>query len=108
MLGGSAKPPADLVIRVLGCSWGWWDGSAGPTRSRAGSTVMAGFGPRVMPCPAEARAAALEILYRRVPSALRDRLIADVLDEARRGELDLSGLWVARERSGRICGALLT
>jgi len=47
-------------------------------------------------------------LYRRVPAALRDRLIAEVLDEAERGEIDLSGLWVARERTGRITGALLT
>ena len=69
---------------------------------------MAGFGPRVMQCPEPARGAALEVLYRRVPSGLRDRLIADVLDEARRGEIDLSGLWVARDRAGRILGALLT
>jgi ribosomal protein S18 acetylase RimI-like enzyme len=69
---------------------------------------MVVFGPRVIPCPVEARGAALEVLYRRVPPALRDRLIADVLDEAGRGELDLSGLWVARDRAGRIKGALLT
>jgi mycothiol synthase len=31
-----------------------------------------------------------------------------VLGEARRGEIDLSGLWVTRERTGRITGALLT
>jgi ribosomal protein S18 acetylase RimI-like enzyme len=73
-----------------------------------GPTVMAGCGPRVMPCPVEARGAALEVLYRRVPAVLRDRLIADVLDEARRGEVDLSGLWVARDRAGRITAALLT
>jgi ribosomal protein S18 acetylase RimI-like enzyme len=35
-------------------------------------------------------------------------LIVDVLGEAERGEIDLSGLWIARERSGRIAGALLT
>ena len=69
---------------------------------------MAGFGPRVIPCPPEAQGAALEVLYRRVPLALRDRLIVEVLDEAQRGEIDLSGLWVARERMGRITGALLT
>ncbi len=69
---------------------------------------MAGFGPQIMPCPPEARAAALEVLYRRVPEALRYRLIVEVLDEAARGEIDLSGLWVARERAGRIVGALLT
>jgi ribosomal protein S18 acetylase RimI-like enzyme len=69
---------------------------------------MAGFGPQVVPCPQEARGAALEVLYRRVPAALRDRLIVEVLAEARRGEIDLSGLWVVRERAGRISGALLT
>ncbi|MGP0062037.1 MAG: GNAT family N-acetyltransferase [Isosphaeraceae bacterium] len=69
---------------------------------------MASFVPRVMPCPVEAREAALEVLYRRIPAALRDRLIAGVLDEANRGELDLSGLWVARARAGRITGVLLT
>ena len=69
---------------------------------------MAGFGPQIMPCPPEARAAALEVLYRRVPEALRDRLIVEVQDEATRGDIDLSGLWVARERAGRIVGALLT
>ncbi len=69
---------------------------------------MAGFGIQVVPCPPEARGAALEVLYRRVPIALRDRLIAEVLDEAQRGEIDLSGLWVVRARTGRISGALLT
>lgn len=69
---------------------------------------MAGFGPQIMPCPPEARATALEVLYRRVPEALRYRLIVEVQDEAARGEIDLSGLWVARERAGRIVGALLT
>jgi mycothiol synthase len=61
-----------------------------------------------MPCPPESRGAALEVLYRRVPASLRDRLIVEVLGEARRGEIDLSGLWVTRERMGRITGALLT
>jgi mycothiol synthase len=69
---------------------------------------MAGFGPQIVPCPLEARAAALEVLYRRVPDALRYRLIVEVQDEAARGEIDLSGLWIARERAGRIVGALLT
>ena len=69
---------------------------------------MASFGAEIVPCPAEARAAALEVLYRNVPEGLRDRLIVEVQNEATRGELDLSGLWIARERSGRIIGALLT
>jgi mycothiol synthase len=66
------------------------------------------FGARVMPCPVEARPAALEVLYRRMPRSLRGHLIAEVLEDARRGELDLSGLWVARIRSGRIVGAMMT
>ena len=31
-----------------------------------------------------------------------------MLEEASRGEVDLSGLWIARERAGRIAGVLLT
>jgi ribosomal protein S18 acetylase RimI-like enzyme len=69
---------------------------------------MGGFAPQVILCPVEARWEALEVLYRRVPSVLRDRLIAEVLEEAERGEIDLSGLWVVREWSGRITGSLLT
>jgi mycothiol synthase len=68
---------------------------------------MPGFGPQIMPCPPEGRMAALEVLYHRVPEVLRYRLIVEVQDEAARGEIDLSGLWVARERAGRIIGALL-
>jgi ribosomal protein S18 acetylase RimI-like enzyme len=66
------------------------------------------LGAQLMPCPAEAYPEALEVLYRRMPSSLRGHLIAEVLEDARRGELDLSGLWVARIRSGRIVGAMMT
>jgi mycothiol synthase len=69
---------------------------------------MAGFGLQIVPCPPPARGAALEVLYRRVPEALRYRLIVEVLEEAKRGEIDLSGLWIARERAGRIVGTLLS
>lgn len=58
-------------------------------------------------CPAEEREAALEVLYQRVPPALRPRLIADVLEDARQGFIDLSGLWVARKHR-RIVGAMLS
>jgi mycothiol synthase len=75
---------------------------------RASLMVMAGFGHQVILCPLHARAAALEVLYRQVPEAVRDHLIVEVLDEADRGQLDLSGLWVARKRTGQIVGALLT
>jgi mycothiol synthase len=69
---------------------------------------VAGFAPQIVLCPPEARVAALQILYQRVPEALRDRLIMEVQAEAMRGDIDLSGLWIARERAGRIIGALLT
>ena len=61
----------------------------------------------IEPCPPPERAEALGVLYRRVPEALRPRLIAEALEEAERGLIDLSGLWIARRR-GRIVGALLT
>ena len=44
----------------------------------------------------------VELIYRKVPTALRDRLIVQMLEEERRGEIDLSGLWVATTRRGRI------
>lgn len=69
--------------------------------------AIAGWGPEVVPCPPDERAAALAVLYRRVPESLRPRLIVDDLGEADRGLIDLSGLWVARRR-GRVIGALLT
>lgn len=68
---------------------------------------MSGLTPHVQPCPPDDREAALGVLYRRVPSSLRPRLIADALAESERGLIDLSGLWVVR-RSGRIVGAMLT
>src|SRR4051794_32279941 len=68
---------------------------------------MPGTTTEVTLCPPNQRGRALEILYRRVPSGLRPRLIADALSEAERGQIDLSGLWIAARR-GRIVGALLT
>lgn len=68
---------------------------------------MLGPASRVEPCPLTERAAALAVLYRRVPGALRDRLVAEALGEAARGEVDLSGLFVARRR-GQVVGAMLT
>jgi mycothiol synthase len=69
---------------------------------------MGHFGLRVIPCPADAKGEALELIYRKVPTSLRDRLIVQMLEEERRGEIDLSGLWVATTRRGRIAGAMLT
>jgi mycothiol synthase len=69
--------------------------------------MRSGSIPHVQPCPPIEREAALGVLYRRVPGSLRPRLIADALAEARRGVIDLSGLWIARRRD-RIVGALLT
>jgi mycothiol synthase len=68
---------------------------------------MPGPIPRISPCSPADWAAALGVLYRRVPETLRPRLIADALEEARRGLIDLSGLWIAR-RGERVVGALLT
>jgi ribosomal protein S18 acetylase RimI-like enzyme len=68
---------------------------------------MPALTPCIEPCPPADRAAALEVLYRRVPGALRPRLVADALAEAERGVIDLTGLWVAR-RGERIVGAMLT
>ncbi len=68
---------------------------------------MSGITHHVQPCPSDDREAALAVLYRRVPAALRPRLIANALGEAERGYIDLSGLWVAW-RWGRIVGAMLT
>ncbi len=61
----------------------------------------------VVPCPPEQTGAALAALYRRVADGLRGQLVAEALADAARGELDLSGLWVARRR-GRVVGAMLT
>ena len=68
---------------------------------------MSVWAPEILPCPPAERVAALGVLYRRVPPALRPRLIADALAEAERGVIDLGGLWVARRR-GRVIGAMLT
>lgn len=69
---------------------------------------MAHFGLQIVKCPPATIGEALDLLYRKVPSALRDRLIVQMLGEAERGEIDLSGLWVAKKRGGRIAGAMLT
>ncbi len=63
---------------------------------------------RIERCDESSRWAALEVLYRRVPAPLRDRLIVEVLEESARGDLDLTGLWVASGRGGRIEGVLFT
>src|SRR4051812_38577504 len=68
---------------------------------------MPGAATEVLSCPPNEWGLALEVLYRRVPGALRPRLIAEALAESDRGLIDLSGLWIARRR-GRILGALLT
>lgn len=68
---------------------------------------MNGWTPRIALCPPEGRREALAVLYRRVPASFRARLVDDAIAEAARGEVDLSGLWVAR-RGPRLVGALLT
>ncbi len=76
---------------------------------------MTGWNFQVEPCLPEVREAALHVLYQQIPAPLRSRLVADVLQEAACGQVDLSGLWIAGDRplrSGtarrRIIGALLT
>jgi mycothiol synthase len=69
---------------------------------------MERFGLQIMVCPAEMRGEALELLYHKVPSELRDRVIVQLLGENKRGEIDLSGMWVARKPRGRIVGVMLT
>jgi mycothiol synthase len=66
-------------------------------------------GPRLdcRPCPESDRSLALSVLYRRMPEILRPRLVADALDEAKHGGIDLSGLWIASKKS-KIVGTLLT
>lgn len=66
-----------------------------------------GSQPEVLLCPLGERSAALGILYHRMPAALRPHLVARAREEAGRGELDLTGLWIARRR-GRVVGAMLT
>jgi mycothiol synthase len=67
---------------------------------------MPGPSLEIRPCRPAERGEALHVLYRRMPAALRPDLVAGALDEAARGGIDLSGLWVAW-RGGRIVGALL-
>ena len=77
---------------------------------------MISWSPQVEICPQEAREAALEVLYQRIPESLRRHVVAEVLHEAASGKLDLSGLWVAWERTWsftakpnrQIIGAMLT
>jgi mycothiol synthase len=80
---------------------------------------MTGWVPLIESCPPEARNAALQVLYQRIPESLRARLIDEVIHEAATGQIDLSGLWVARDRpwsftasrarsQGRVIGAFLT
>jgi len=61
----------------------------------------------VVPCPPESRAAALQVLYHRTLEGVRANLVAEALADAARGELDLTGLWIARRR-GKAVGAMLT
>jgi GNAT superfamily N-acetyltransferase len=64
-------------------------------------------GLQIETCPPEDVEAALAMLYRRMGSRLQAELVVDTLGEIDRGELDLSGIWVAWRR-GRMVGAMLT
>jgi mycothiol synthase len=65
-------------------------------------------GAQIEVCRSDLRPAALALLYSRVPVALRRELVAQALAQANRGDVDLSGLWIAQIRSGQVVGALLT
>ena len=84
------------------------DRSASIPLRRPGVVVDEGVRPTGHAVPGGGASVGLEVLYRRMPRALRGYLIAEVLEDQRKGELDLSGLWVARIRSGRIVGAMMT
>ncbi len=72
--------------------------------------------PQILPCPLEERRAALEVLYQNLSRPLRACLIDEILDDSRCGQVDLSGLWIARQpgwglgtgSESRLVGALLT
>lgn len=61
----------------------------------------------VLPCPPELRREALNVLYRGSTAGLRAQLVMEALEDAALGELDLSGLWIARRR-GLVVGTLPT
>src|SRR5690606_37844660 len=46
-------------------------------------------------------------LYRRTAPIIRSKVVVNLLREAEKGELDLSGLWIARRRD-RLVGALMS
>lgn len=50
---------------------------------------------RIIKCPIPERKSSLELLYRRFPSAVRERIVGDLLEDASQGRVDLSGLWIA-------------
>ena len=64
-------------------------------------------GVAIAPCSAAERPDVLTMLYRRWPASLRPGMVAEILRQADRGELDLGGLYAAR-RGGRLVGAMLT
>ena len=69
---------------------------------------MIGWNTRVGLCLPTERREALGVLYRRAPESLRARLVEDALAQTEAGEVDLSGLWVARRHGGQVVGAILT
>jgi mycothiol synthase len=68
---------------------------------------MPGPLPEIRPCPAGELDLAARVLYRRAPAKQRPSLVAVLMEEAGAGLIDLSGLWIARQR-GRIVATMLT
>jgi len=73
---------------------------------------MAGSNLWILRCPAEERPRALEVLYQGLERRVRAALVAEALEDARAGRVDLSGLWIARKpgwtAAEKLVGAILT
>ncbi|WP_165075668.1 GNAT family N-acetyltransferase [Paludisphaera rhizosphaerae] len=66
----------------------------------------------ILRCPVEERPRALEVLYQGLERRVRAALVAEALEDARAGRVDLSGLWIARKpgwgTAEKLVGAILT
>jgi ribosomal protein S18 acetylase RimI-like enzyme len=60
------------------------------------------------PCPVEDRGAALKLLLRRLPEQLSTELIRVFIEDPKAAAIDFNGLWIARQQTGRIVGAIMT
>lgn len=71
--------------------------------------LMLGSNVRIVACPPDQRPEALEVLYQELPPEIRAEMIAMVLGDELQGQVDLSGLWIAkRPVRERPIGAILS